>query len=78
MNESKQMYMVFGGEMDDVSDKTFKNPDAIEVVGFYRNYKDAFSAWRGAAQRTVDSAETRFFIVTVDHIQKESLEPSGE
>jgi hypothetical protein len=37
------------------------------VVGFYPNYREALDAWRGAAQRTVDNAQMRYFVV---HIHK--------
>ncbi len=77
MSKQNEMYMVYGGVMEDVANRIFKDPDKIEVVGFYRDYDDAFDAWRGAAQKTVDNAEARYFIVAVESIQKESSEPKS-
>ena len=33
------------------------------MVGIFPNYAAAFAAWRRKAQGTVDSADTRYFIV---------------
>lgn len=62
---SKQLlHLVFGGELADLSGKVeFKDLDGLDIVGIYPNYAEAYRAWRGAAQRTVDDAQTRYFIV---------------
>lgn len=62
---SKQLlHLVFGGELADLTGKVeFKDLDKLDIVGIYPNYAEAFRAWRGAAQRTVDDAQTRYFIV---------------
>jgi len=58
------LHLVFGGELEDLSGKVeFKDLEHLDVVGIYPNYAEAFRAWRGAAQRTVDDAQTRYFIV---------------
>ena len=57
------LHLVFGGELVDVSGVTFKDLDKLDIVGIYPNYAEAYDAWKGAAQRTVDSAQTRYFIV---------------
>ena len=58
------LHLVFGGELADLSGKVeFKDLKNLDVVGIYPNYAEANEAWRGAAQRTVDSAQTRYFIV---------------
>ncbi len=58
------LHLVFGGDLKDLSGKVeFKDLDRLDVVGIYPNYADAFKAWRSAAQRTVDSAQTRYYIV---------------
>ncbi len=71
-----QHYLVYGGEMADLTGRRFKDPDNFEIVGIYSNYDDALKAWRGAAQRTVDNAEVRFFIVEIKDIEKSSTDPS--
>jgi len=62
---SKQLlHLVFGGELKDLSGKVeFKDLQGLDIVGIFPDYASAFKAWRGAAQRTVDSAQTRYFIV---------------
>ena len=61
---SKQLlHLVFGGELDDVASSEFKNIDKLDIVGIYPNYASAYAAWKAKAQRTVDNAEMRYFIV---------------
>jgi hypothetical protein len=57
------LHLVFGGELDSVSDVEFKDLDKVEIVGVYPNYASAYSAWKAKAQGTVDNAEMRYFIV---------------
>jgi hypothetical protein len=61
---SKQLlHLVFGGELARIDDIEFKDLDALDIVGIYPNYASAHAAWRAAAQRTVDNAQVRYFIV---------------
>lgn len=63
-HKGKQLlHLVFGGELSKLDGCVFKDLSAIDVVGIYPNYAEALKAWRGAAQRTVDNAQTRYFIV---------------
>lgn len=57
------LHLVFGGELTDISEITFKDLDKVEVVGIYPNYAKAYDAWKGAAQGSVDHAKMRYFIV---------------
>ena len=41
----------------------FTNVEALDIVGIYPNYAEAYKAWKAAAQRTVDNAQMRYFIV---------------
>jgi hypothetical protein len=62
--ESKQLlHLVFGGELESLDGVEFKDVDNLHVVGIYPNYKQAYDAWKGAAQRSVDNAMMRYFIV---------------
>lgn len=64
MAESKQLlHLVFGGELISPDTHEFKDLSKLHYVGMYPNYAEALNAWRGAAQSTVDSAQTRYFIV---------------
>lgn len=57
------LHLVFGGELKDLESVEFKDLNALDIVGIYPNYAKAYDAWKSAAQRTVDSAQTRYFIV---------------
>ena len=61
---SKQLlHLVFGGELNSLDSVEFKDLDKLDIVGIYPNYATAYAAWKGRAQRTVDNAQTRYFIV---------------
>ncbi|MEM8616433.1 MAG: inositol monophosphatase family protein [Pseudomonadota bacterium] len=57
------LHIVIGGELKDVTDVEFEDLSKIDFVGAYPDYKAAYDAWKGAAQRTVDNAEMRYFIL---------------
>jgi Domain of unknown function (DUF4170) len=62
--EPKQLlHLVFGGELKSLDSVEFKDLDQLDVVGVYPNYATAYAAWKSRAQRTVDNALTRYFIV---------------
>lgn len=66
MSEAPQkqlLHLVFGGELTDLAQPEFKDIEKLDVVGFFPDYKSACDAWRGAAQRTVDNAHMRYFVV---------------
>ncbi len=57
------LHLVFGGELEDVADVTFKDLTKLEVIGFYPNYATAHQAWQAKARETIDNAQMRYFIV---------------
>ena len=57
------LHLVIGGELKDVSDIEFKDLSQVHFVGAFGSYKESYDAWKSAAQRTVDSAGTRYFIM---------------
>ena len=62
--ESKQLlHLVFGGELESLGSVEFKDLERLDIVGIYPNYATAYAAWKGRAQRTVDNALMRYFIV---------------
>ena len=70
--EGKQLlHLVFGGRLKALDSDRFENLENLDIVGIYPNYAEAKKAWKGTAQRTVDQAQTRYFIV---HMHK-LLEP---
>ncbi len=57
------LHLVFGGELEEIGDIRFRDLDALDIVGIYPDYASAFDAWKAVAQKTVDDAHTRYFIV---------------
>jgi predicted phosphodiesterase len=72
--ESEQLlHLVLGGELTNIDSMEFRDVSAIDIVGVFPNYDSAERAWRAKAQATVDSAQTRYFIV---HLHR-MLAPTG-
>lgn len=57
------LHLVFGGELTSLDGIDFRNLDELDIVGIFPNYAEAHRAWKGAAQKTVDNAQMRYFIV---------------
>jgi hypothetical protein len=57
------LHLVFGGELSSLDKVEFVDLEKLDIVGIYPNHAEALKAWRGAAQRTVDNAHMRYFIV---------------
>lgn len=71
--EKQLLHLVIGGEMSSLDGVTFANLDEVDIVGVYPNYAAAEKVWRAKAQMTVDSAQTRYFIVHLHRL----LDPEG-
>jgi len=61
--DEQLLHLVFGGRLKSLNDHRFENLDDLDIVGIFPNYATAYDAWRDAAQRTVDTAHMRYFIV---------------
>jgi hypothetical protein len=73
-HDSKQLlHLVLGGELKTIDSMEFKDTSEIDIVGVFPNYESAEKAWRAKAQATVDSAQTRYFIV---HLHR-MMAPAG-
>ncbi len=74
------LHLVFGGEVTSLQGVEFSDLDALDIVGIYPNYATAYDAWKDAAQRTVDHAPTRYFIVHLHRLLDPATAdgPSGE
>jgi myo-inositol-1(or 4)-monophosphatase len=57
------LHLVIGGELNQLDKAQFADLTKMDFVGAYPNYKTAYDAWKGAAQRTVDNARMRYFIL---------------
>jgi hypothetical protein len=62
------LHLVFGGELKSLADIEFKNLNELDIVGMYPNYAEAYKAWKAMAQRTVDNAQMRYFIVHIHRL----------
>lgn len=62
------IHLVFGGELEDVRDVTFKDLSSLDVAGFYPSYAEAHRAWLTKARETIDNAQMRYFIVHLHRI----------
>ncbi len=65
------LHLVFGGELTSLDGVEFRDLKDLDIVGIYPNYAEACAAWRAAAQRTVDNAMVRYFVVHMHRL----LEP---
>jgi len=73
-NQKQLLHLVFGGELQALDSVEFKDLDKLDLVGVYPNYASAYAAWKGKAQRTVDNALMRYFIVHMHRL----LDPSTD
>lgn len=64
------LHLVFGGEVVVTDSTEFVDPENLDLVGIYPNYAEAVKAWRGKAQRTVDNAMMRYFIVHIHRLME--------
>jgi Domain of unknown function (DUF4170) len=69
------LHLVFGGELADLANNEFKDVGQLDIVGIYPNYASAYTAWKARAQRTVDNAEMRYFIVHLHRLLDPDSEP---
>ena len=57
------LHLVFGGELKSLDELEFANLNELDIVGMYPSYAEAYKAWKAVAQKTVDNAQMRYFIV---------------
>ncbi|CEJ88392.1 MAG: DUF4170 domain-containing protein [Hyphomicrobium denitrificans] len=67
------LHLVFGGELKTLDSHEFHDLSTLDIVGIFPDYQSAYVAWKGAAQRSVDNAMMRYFIVHLHRL----LEPKG-
>lgn len=73
---TQRLHLVFGGELVDPSEKTFKDVNDIHLVGVFPDYQSAYDAWKSEAQRTVDNAHMRYFIAHLHRLRDEEVAAS--
>jgi hypothetical protein len=69
------LHLVFGGELKSLDAMEFRDVAALDIVGIYPSYAEAYNAWKAAAQRTVDNAQMRYFIVHMHRLLDPQLPP---
>ena len=74
MKSVQLLHLVIGGELIDPNRTEFKDLTAVDFVGAFANYEEARKAWKSAAQRTVDNAHMRYFILHAHDL----LDPDGD
>jgi hypothetical protein len=62
-DQKQLLHLVLGGELASLDGITFKDLSKLDIVGVFPNYASAHVAWKAKAQKTVDQAQTRYFIV---------------
>jgi hypothetical protein len=71
IDSDQKLHLVFGGELQDLDGVRFRDIKNLDIVGIFPDYASAQAAWRAKAQATVDSAQTRYFVVHLHRL----LEP---
>jgi Domain of unknown function (DUF4170) len=71
----QRLHLVFGGELKSLETHEFRDLDKIDIVGLFPDYGSAERAWRAKAQKTVDRAQTRYFIVHLHRLIEPDLAP---
>jgi hypothetical protein len=67
------LHLVIGGEMEDLEHVEFRDLENLDFVGAFPNYAQAREAWKGAAQRSVDNAHMRYFVIHAHRL----IDPDG-
>ncbi len=79
MSEDRQLlHLVIGGELKALDRPEFADLENVDFVGAYANYRQAYDAWKGAAQRTVDNARMRYFIIHAHRLLDPGTDPERE
>lgn len=61
--DGQLLHLVFGGRLLSPDSNRFADLSAVDIVGIFPDYRSALDAWRRCAQRTVDDALMRYYIV---------------
>ena len=73
-----RLHLVFGGELVSPESSEFRDPNGIDIVGIFPDYASAHSAWKSAAQRTVDNAHVRYFIAHLHRLREGERKDDAE
>ncbi len=77
-HDQQLLHFVFGGELEDLQVIKFRDLENFDMVGIYPNYESALTAWKAKAQKTVDNAHMRYFIVHMHRLLDPKLDGETE
>lgn len=69
----QKLHLVMGGRVKDPRSLEFTDLKELDLVGVFPNFAEAESAWKSAAQRTVDDAEMKYVIVHLHRLLEPEL-----
>lgn len=72
------LHLVFGGELTELGATTFRDLDALDIVGIFPDYESAHKAWKAKAQASVDNAHMRYFVVHLHRLLDPEDKTSGQ
>jgi hypothetical protein len=72
------LHLVFGGELRELGGHEFRDPSKLDLIGMFPDYASAFVAWKSAAQRTVDNAHMRYYVVHVHRLLDAEAIPTAD
>jgi myo-inositol-1(or 4)-monophosphatase len=79
MSDQRQLlHLVIGGELKRLDRGEFEDLAQMDFVGAFPNYRTAYDAWKAAAQRTVDNARMRYFIIHAHRLLDPGEDPENE
>jgi myo-inositol-1(or 4)-monophosphatase len=78
MSDRQLLHLVIGGELKRLDRPEFDDLTQMDFVGAYPNYRAAYDAWKAAAQRTVDNARMRYFIIHAHRLLDPGEDPESE
>ena len=59
----QELYLVFGGRVEDPRASEYVDLSGLDVRGIYPTYERALEVWRAASQASVDDAFIKYIIV---------------
>ncbi|MCW5695223.1 MAG: DUF4170 domain-containing protein [Bauldia sp.] len=75
--EPQLLHLVFGGRLASLDSDRFADLSKLDLVGIYPNYRTAYVAWKASAQRTVDDAQMRYYIVHLHRLLQPDAPPGA-
>ena len=72
------LHLVFGGELEALDEVKFSDLDKLDIVGIFPNYAEAEKAWKAAAQKSVDNAHMRYFVVHLHRLLDPDTDTSAQ